>query len=262
MKIAIISDIHGNLEALSYVINEIIREDVDSIINLGDTVGYGADPDKCLDVLMFLCGIDIAVPSEIPKKVEKLKEKCLKRVAGNHDWGVISKIPKSWFNEMAVRALIWTESQLSERHRNFLDGLPLVEQYNGTFIVHSSPINPEEFNYVIRPEHAYASLKRTEEKVIFIGHSHIPGIFVLKDDKVTGGWEYEHILSDDEKILVNVGSIGQPRDSDPRASYAIYNTKERAIRIIRVEYDIEKAVDKIKSAGIPERYAERLKWGL
>jgi len=262
MKIALISDIHGNLEALSSVIDEILREGIDSIINLGDTVGYGADPDKCLDILIFLCGEEIPLSIEFQEKIKTFKGKCIKRVAGNHDWGVLNKLPKDWFNDMAVKALVWTESRLSQRHINFLNELPLFERFNETLIVHSSPIKPEEFYYITNSSHAYHSLRSTDDKIIFVGHTHIPGIFILKDDEITGGWNYEYEIADNERLLVNVGSVGQPRDSDPRASFAIYDTETNRVRIVRIEYDIDKAANKIKNAGIPVRYAERLKWGL
>jgi diadenosine tetraphosphatase ApaH/serine/threonine PP2A family protein phosphatase len=262
MKVAIISDIHSNLEALSSVIDDILREEISSIINVGDTVGYGAEPDKCLDILMAFCGIEIALPPDIPKEAEKLIGKCSKRVAGNHDWGVLNKLPRDWFNEMAAKALSWTESRLSQRHISFLESLPLVERFDETLIVHSSPIRPEEFNYITSPDNAYHSLRSTDERIVIVGHSHIPGIFILRDNEIYGGWEYEYVLKDGERLLINAGSVGQPRDSDPRASYAIYDTDKKSIKILRVEYDIDTAANKIRNAGIPVRYADRLKWGL
>jgi len=261
MNIAVLSDIHGNLEAFVSVLNDMYSENIDSIINLGDTVGYGAEPDKCLDILMFFCGEKVALPGEMSDSVNRYKGKCTTAVAGNHDWGVIGKLPEGWFNQTALKALKWTEKTLSIRHINFLKSLPIIDKHNNILTVHSSPIHPEEFYYITNSSHAYKALMSSGEQIVLVGHSHIPGIFVLRGENISNGVLYEHQIKGDERLLVNVGSVGQPRDGDPRASYAIFNTDNKTIKITRVDYDIDTASSKIKDAGIPVRYAERLKWG-
>ncbi len=241
MKIAIISDIHGNLEALNAVLKKIEEEKPDKIVCLGDIVGYGANPNECCDI------------------VKKLTDKI---VMGNHDSAVCMKTPLDWFNPNARTAIEWTMKKLTPDNFDFLSKLPLTLKYENLLFVHASPNSPEEWKYILNAYDAYYELQVIKENVCFIGHSHVPVTFMLDENlDIFMIDREEFFIEGGKKYLINVGSVGQPRDFDPRASFGIYDTDKKHFRIIRVDYDIRLAQRKIIEADLPVILAERLLYG-
>lgn len=229
MKIAIISDIHSNLEAFKEALAEVEKERVDEIICLGDIVGYGANPNECVDLVR-----------EITPHV----------LLGNHDEAAIDLSKTEYFNPYARIAAEWTHQTLTEENRAYIASLPFTLERNGLFFVHASPLDPEEWNYILTSSDALENFDSFDTDVCFVGHSHVPEVF--GEDP----WSREVVRG--EKFIVNVGSIGQPRDGDPRLSFGIFDTEDWTYRNVRSEYDIELAAFKIRKVGLPQNLADRL----
>jgi len=242
MRYALISDIHGNLEALQVVLHHIEKEHPDKLVCLGDLVGYGADPQKCIDMV---------------------RERTELVVAGNHDWAAIGRTDISYFNPYARAAVLWTREKLGEFHRKYLEELPLVLSEGELYFVHSTPERPEEWNYIFSLTQAAYYLSKLRGGFCFVGHSHVPVAFVSDGDEVSWvpGPSFKVRIEPDLKYLVNVGSVGQPRDGDNRAAYALLDLREGTIEVRRVPYDVATAQRKILKAGLPEVLAERLAYG-
>jgi len=227
VKVCVLSDIHSNLNAFQAVLQHMPK--VDSILCVGDFVGYGAEPNEVLKLA---------------------RSKNMRAVLGNHDYGAISK-NKSGFNPIAAKALLWTYEKLNRDNARYLRGLP--EQLNLTLgdkkvlVVHGSPRDPL-FEYVfpdISNQELFELTSDVAADVIIIGHTHVPMTRVIQG-----------------KLIVNPGSVGQPRDRDPRASYAVLNIGEEVeVDQRRVQYDVEKTAEKIKAAGLPSELATRLFFG-
>lgn len=242
MRYAIISDIHGNLEALEAAAQELSGERIDEFILLGDMVGYGADP---------LAVIKTA-RSYGPKA----------SIAGNHDWGSVGMTDISGFNKEAAFAIRWTAKMLDEDSAGYLKGLPLVAIIGNMTLVHGSLENPSEFNYILNDGDAYITMSLMKTPVCFVGHSHVPGIYRYKPrdlEVFSAGSKVS--IEPAYRYLVNAGSIGQPRDGDPRASYAIFDEARGVVEIKRVSYDITKAQRKMLDAGLPATLVYRLREG-
>ncbi len=244
MKIAIISDIHSNLNALKEVLKDIEKEGISSIFNLGDTVGYAAQPNECLDLV---------------------KEKCSLCIRGNHDAAVCDYMPYEFFNPFAIKAIDYTKKTISNVNMQYLSKLDLVQKTDDLVFVHSSPVFPDNWTYITNEDAAemvFMTMSMTTSKIVFIGHSHIPVIFKQKGGKVFEFTKPDYMeLEEDEKAIVNVGSVGQPRDLDPRACYVIFDPDKKSVQYKRIEYDIDAAFDLIISNGLPPILAERLKRG-
>lgn len=223
MRYAIISDIHGNLQALEVVLEDMRRNKPDRIICLGDLVGYGANPNEV-----------IVLVREVADLV----------VAGNHDHAAVGMSNLWAFNQMAYRAAIWTQENLPPEHTQYLKSLPYSKQDGDLFFVHASPMFPEQWFYIFSRSDAESAMSHAPAAIAFVGHTHIP-----MDHQTSNG------------RLINVGSVGQPRDGDPRAAYTLFNSETGERKLIRLEYDYEKAGSAIKEAGLPEFLAERLKLG-
>jgi diadenosine tetraphosphatase ApaH/serine/threonine PP2A family protein phosphatase len=216
-----------------------------ALLCLGDLVGYGADPVAC---------------------VERVGERASAMVAGNHEHGALGLLDLRWFNPWARAAAEWTGAQLDRGHRDYLTALPLVRAVEDATLVHSSPRNPEEWDYVVSSEDGLAVFGDFATRLCFIGHSHLPGVWSVGSsgpDHVARleGPEARVRLEDGRRYLVNVGSVGQPRDRDPRACYAIWEPEARAVTIRRVPYDHAAAARKILAAGLPRALADRLARG-
>ncbi len=241
MKYAIISDIHGNLEALQKVLLEIRSyRDIDKVVCLGDIVGYGADPQRCIDLTRGISDII---------------------VAGNHDYAAVGKTDVNLFNPVAREAALWTGEVLKFDYINFLKNLPLVCTSENIHFAHSSLHNPGQWRYLLSIPDTYIDFQIMEKDILFVGHSHIPVIFENMNDEVRVMTDFEVQLDQDAKYIINPGSIGQPRDYDPRASFAIFDSENRYLKIIRIEYNIKEAQRKIRAAGLPLLLAERLSYG-
>jgi diadenosine tetraphosphatase ApaH/serine/threonine PP2A family protein phosphatase len=236
VRYAVIGDIHSNLEAFQAVLADLEGAGVEQVLCVGDVVGYGADPEACLRLV---------------------EERCLAVVGGNHDVAAGGQGPLDLFNPYARRALEWTTEQLSTGSQETLAQLPLTTQMNGFALVHSSFFAPERFDYIFAPSQARVCFLKQESPLAFFGHTHIPIAFFYTDP-ITFSQEPELTIDPEIKTLVNVGSVGQPRDEDARACYVLYDSDRQTVSIRRVTYDIEGAAKRITDAGLPEILAERL----
>lgn len=239
MIYGVISDIHGNREALDAVLDRLSEIGVDEIFCLGDIVGYGAEPSYCVD---------------------KVRETCSAVVAGNHDYAALEKINIDYFNAHAQQATLWTRDQLDAERKEYLENLPLVAQLEDCTLVHGSLDSPELFDYIQTSYDAFLTMEQLQNKVCFIGHSHVPIVFLLRE-VITYTLDNPVDLTDYTKAIVNVGSVGQPRDNNPDACFATYDTESSKAELHRLSYDIETAAAKIIEAGLPDFLAERLKLG-
>jgi len=233
----VIGDVHSNYEALTAVVTELRGEHVDKILCTGDIIGYAAEPVQCIDLVRELnCTV----------------------VAGNHDYAAAGKFPAGYFHADARAAILWTAQQLTSGYIDFLKNLPLVEELNGITLVHASLNHPEFFDYITSGADAQLNFDILKTQICFYGHTHVPlAIFLEKGSMhVDRGCVFD--VSNADKVLINVGSVGQPRDWDIRASYAIYDAKKKIVQIKRVKYNIHDAVNKIYKAGLPEVNALRL----
>lgn len=245
MRIVVVSDIHGNLEALDAVLSDAARNGYDHLVCLGDVVGYGADPQACADKIR-----------EVVSKDEPGRGMI---VRGNHD-DAASGGGDEYFNPNARMAVRWTREQLDAETIDWLAQLPMTLVFQELFLVHSSPYRPRDWDYVTTREDALMAFKSFGQQIALIGHSHVP--FHVSIGRDLAGLELhagEHLaLDDSRRYLSNVGSVGQPRDGDPRASYVIVDSGIRCIERIRVAYPIDTAAGKIREAGLPEFLADRL----
>jgi predicted phosphodiesterase len=238
MRYGIFSDIHANLEAFRAVIKVYATESIDEFLCLGDIVGYAANPCECLQEVRTLTKINIA---------------------GNHDWAGADLFSVDYFNPLAKEAILWTSSLLSNSEKRFLKSLPLVFQNQVLTLVHGSLDAPGDFNYLVDAYAARQTFKFLKTQICFVGHSHVAGIFLFDTQGFISYREENRLtLKAGYKYIVNVGSIGQPRDDDPAAAYCIYDTDKKTVEIKRISYDILTARKKIISAGLPRFLADRL----
>lgn len=240
MRYAVLSDIHGNVEALQAVLADAAGR-ADAIVCLGDVVGYGADPVACLELVA---------------------ERAQALTAGNHEHGVTGQLDLEWFNPYARAACEWTRERLDDGHRAYLAALPLLVELGDATLVHASPAHPEEWDYLVLPEDGYAAFPAFVTRLCFVGHSHVPGVWSLGSsgpDHARGAIDVR--LADGRRYIVNVGSVGQPRDRDARAAYALWDLAHGRVTIRRVDYDHGLARRKIVAAGLPRILADRLAVG-
>jgi len=246
IKIAVLGDIHGNLEGLTRVLEEAERLGVTHYACIGDVVGYNANPKECLDIVRNLNMLGI--------------------VKGNHDSYTSSNMELSSFNPQAAKAVEWTRRQLPKEDMDWLRALPMkkdcfLPQCKVRFsLVHATMDNPDMWGYIFDRYTAEASLQYQWTQLCFFGHTHTPLAFD-KSDIVIGGTYEEIKMLPNHKYLINVGSVGQPRDRDPRAGFVTYEPEAGIVRLHRVEYDIASCQKKIISAGLPIRLSERLAVG-
>lgn len=242
MKYALISDIHANLEALQAVLEKANELEVDQFLCLGDVVGYNAEPVECVKIIRSLNTGAI--------------------IKGNHDENAAQDSELTGFNPQAAKAIQWTRDQLSEEDREWLASLPYRQTIGAKVtLVHATLDMPHLWGYIFDRFTAAASLSYQFSQLCFVGHTHVPQIYDKYTDIVQNGVDQVVNLEPGHKYLINIGSVGQPRDGDPRSSFAVHDTEERTIEIHRVEYDIQKCQDKILAAGLPERLAARLAVG-
>jgi len=240
MRYAIISDIHGNAQAFEAVIESCRQEGVGEYYCLGDIVGYGADPSRCIELIQEIDALTIA---------------------GNHDWAVLGKTDVAYFNQVAQAAVYWTQNELSLDHHNYLTKLSLVEKREKFIMVHGTLNRPEAFNYLIDMNQASDTFYLMDRKLCFIGHTHVPQILIKDANLVSYSRKLIEELKGDKTYIVNVGSVGQPRDSNPNASFCIYDPDLMRIEIKRVSYNVSGAQQKILKAGLPPFLAKRLALG-
>ncbi len=240
-RFAVISDIHANLEAFEAVLNHIASQSVDRIICLGDIVGYNADPSACI----ALC--------------QDYHILCL---SGNHDVAARDQIPLDNFSETAALAIHWTRQHISEEDRLFLRQLPSFHRMDDQYLLmHGSLLQPDR--YLFFPGEAYQDFEAMQTiypdiHLGFFGHTHQSRVFTYSSGNVTSGVPRHFTLRAERLYLINPGSVGQPRDSNPMASYLIYDVERDQVDFHHVPYDVKKATEKILKAGLPRTLAERL----
>jgi len=244
MRYAIIADIHANLAAFTAVLDDIeIRGGMEEIWCLGDIVGYGPDPHQCLELL------------------RQYKHVC---VAGNHDWAAIGKIDTSDFNPDAAASCRWTAQQLSPEDVEYLGSLPLVIERGDFTLVHGSPREPV-WEYLLSVSNAKENFASFQSQFCLVGHSHVPLVF-LNDE--AGACYFNRFSSDvklalgKDRLIINPGGVGQPRDSDPRASYALYESDAGVVTLYRVTYDISATQTRMAMYNLPVRLVTRLGYGV
>jgi len=245
MKIGLLSDIHSNLEALEVALSILESENIEEMLCIGDIVGYGAEPDKCVEIM---------------------KAKTDHIVAGNHDWATIGKTDTQYFNIYGRSAILWTGQALGPSQKAFLAELPLYYTGEDICMVHASPAEPSEWDYVFSPSQALKQFHHFNEKICFIGHSHKPLVFSDQGEKIfiqetKDNPQLAIDISPDKRYIVNIGSVGQPRDGDPRGCVVVFDTEKDQIKFIRFEYPVKIAQRKIIDAGLPIFLAERLALG-
>jgi diadenosine tetraphosphatase ApaH/serine/threonine PP2A family protein phosphatase len=239
MRYLLISDIHGNLEALQATLEAAKRFEPYQLMCLGDVVGYGADPQPCID----LVGDNASL-----------------MLAGNHDLAVAGVIPTDNFNAIARRSVDWTREQLTSEDRELLGNLPLQYVDGDYCYTHASPIDPMRFAYIRTLEEVGEVFNHIGQRFCFVGHTHLPVIVSMRQK--TGKMEVVRDprirLKEGDRYFINVGSIGQPRDSNPDACCVLLDEEADTLQFVRIPYDISKSQGKILSNGLPSYLAERL----
>jgi predicted phosphodiesterase len=248
MRVAILSDIHANLPALETVLEAIEGAGVDATWNLGDVVGYGAQPDECTRLVAERCDVSLA---------------------GNHDLAVLGDLDISSFSPAAATAVRWTRRNCDEATTAFLKGLKPENTSHEVALYHASPRDPV-WEYVLWPDQAAECIERQASRVSFVGHSHVALFFTLGEGSKpeTNGVADGAQATDDTRLdlssgrwLVNPGSVGQPRDGDSRAAWLELDTEAWTATYHRVDYDIDRAAEAIEAADLPEHLARRLHVG-
>jgi len=236
VKIAVFSDIHSNIEALNCVLEKISDENIDEIICCGDTVGYGPNPNECIE------------------KIKSIKN--IKIIAGNHDRAAVGLFDIAWFNDNAKAAILWTISVLTEENKKILKQLPEKIQTENFTVVHGSPRKLTN-EYLIKPSDMQENIQFFETQICFVGHSHYP--FVYTSEKSITKLQENEPIEIFSKSIINPGSVGQPRDGGNRACFLILENDK--ITFHRVDYDIKAVQKKMKIEKLPEYLVERLNYG-
>jgi predicted phosphodiesterase len=241
MRLGIFSDVHGNVEALDTVLRELEKEEVNLTICLGDLVGYGPDPNQCIKKVMNASDIVLA---------------------GNHDHAAVNLLSTEHFNEQARIAIEWTSQVLTNKSKNILSNLPMMETIDQILIVHATPEEPEQWHYIFTVEDAYRNLINMSVPICLVGHSHAPMAFIQNEEKkilLQNATEVD--IQPNRKYIINVGSVGQPRDGDPRAAYGILDMEKNMFHLKRLAYPINKVQEKMVKKGLPAPLIERLTAG-
>ncbi|MBI5676726.1 MAG: metallophosphoesterase family protein [Nitrospirae bacterium] len=240
MRYAVIADVHGNLEALEAVLKKLEEESFDALLFLGDSVGYGPNPNECIEIL---------------------KKKAQVLLAGNHDLAAAGLTDTEFFNPHARTAIEWTQAVLKDENKKFLASLPIVKQMidDDLCLVHSTPKEPEKWHYLISNWDAYKNFPFFSEKICLIGHSHVPAIIEAPPEGKINTFNIRAEITENYRYIINAGSVGQPRDGNPDAAYVLLT--EDSAEIKRVSYDILLTQEKMRHAGLPDHLIERLAHG-
>jgi diadenosine tetraphosphatase ApaH/serine/threonine PP2A family protein phosphatase len=244
MRYGILGDIHSNLSALESVLAVLDRDGVDVVLSVGDIVGYGAAPGECIALL---------------------RERGVRPVMGNHDAACLQLLDTRYFNNYARAAVEWTRERIGPEEKEWLMSAPLVLHFDHCSVSHGTLFRPELFDYIQSPTDADPSLDVMPVPVCFVGHTHVPVTLLrLHEDPTRTAYTVDYEVDVDEALraLVNVGSVGQPRDEDPRAAYAVFDSDAGRVWIKRVEYDIRTEAQRIHDAGLPGMLADRLYLGV
>lgn len=241
MRYGFFSDVHANLEALEAVAEDFQAQKLDQVFFLGDAVGYGASPNECLELIRKLSS---------------------KNLMGNHDYAALGLMDTDYFNQYARESVEWTKTILQNGSHEIMASFYLTYKFDNLHVVHATPKEPEAWHYILNLSEAEENFNYFTKKVCLIGHSHRPVIikkyqdrhcFIHGDSQVT--------LEDGFRYLINIGSVGQPRDGNPDACYLIYTTETQQMQLRRVPYDVKKAQKKMKKVGLSSYLAERLALG-
>ena len=242
MKFLIFSDIHSNLESLQSFCR--VTESVlhDKKVCLGDIVGYNADPNPV---------------------VEWVRDKTDFALAGNHDYSVLNKTDPNYLNPAAYQASLWTRRNLTNSNKDFLNTLPIEKEEDGIYWVHSSPFEPKKWHYVSTKKSAEKNFNYFDQAICFVGHSHLPGIFEKnKNNTIYSHDTTKEELDPESRYIINVGSLGQPRDGNPDPVFVFYDSVSHIVKFFRFSYDLFSTQQKIIACGLPYTLADRLRKGL
>lgn len=237
MRYAILSDIHSNWEALETALAYLAKEKVHEFWVLGDTVGYGANPNECFAWMMQNAQVS---------------------VVGNHELAVVDDKILEWFSSDAHTAAKWTRKNLKKEHHQKIKELNYLQISQFATVAHASPDRPEEFKYLFSFFDARSSFHAFETALCFVGHTHVPSLISEAHETFQYLKPGRYELARNEHYILNPGSVGQPRDQDPRLSFGIFDDKMWTFEIVRLEYDNQTAAAKIRKAGLPEHLAHRL----
>ena len=240
MRTAVISDIHGNLEALEQVLEDVETARVDAVFSLGDNVGYGPDPERVVEILA---------------------EKRVPSILGNHELGLVDRSYEGWFNPIARRSLAVTRRLLSARSMDLIGALEPVVSLAGSVFVHGCPPDSvTAYLFEVPDDLLVTVLLGMEEEVCFVGHTHVSALVTCDGKNISRRplFDAEYVLAAGLKYIVNVGSVGQPRDGDNRARYVIWDDRLRTLQVRYVAYDMARTAEKILQLGFPRINADRL----
>jgi len=243
MRVAIISDIHSNLEALTEVLRVAEQHKVDRVVSLGDIVGYGASPNPCCDLVRSVAEVTLL---------------------GNHDAAVAGRMDYSFYYDAARHALDWSARVLTEENLDWLRSLPYTYRIGEVGFCHGSPVEPKAYEYIFALEQARELIPFVGNlaEVTFIGHSHLCKAFAIGSGEVNDVVAQKFGIRRGYRYIISVGSVGQPRDYDNRACFVICDTTARTVEYLRVEYDIEKSAQKIFDAQLALNFGKRLFLGV
>jgi predicted phosphodiesterase len=237
MRIVFISDLHSNIYAVEALDKELKNKSYDYIYCLGDIVGYGANPKEVVDWVIE--NVDFSL-------------------RGNHDTLISDAEPIDMHNPYTLKAAYYNMEVLEDRHKDYLKSLPKDFENDLMVLTHDEPCIPGSMEYITKIKEAYDTFSAFSQSLCFYGHTHLPGIFEKENNEVFYKRDNKIFLKKRNKYLINPGSIGQPRDKDPRLSYIIFDSENNVVEFYRAEYDVEKAARDILNAGIPAIFANRL----
>jgi diadenosine tetraphosphatase ApaH/serine/threonine PP2A family protein phosphatase len=241
MRYAFFSDVHANLEALQAVILDFRKERIDRIYFLGDAVGYGPDPNECVELIDEI--------SEI-------------KLMGNHDYAALGLMNTDYFNQYATESIDWTKHSLKDKTIEIMSDFELTAEIDNIFIAHSSPKEPDRWHYILDMDDVKENFGFFKSQLCLVGHTHRPFIVALTEDgNCAISHRQEEKIHADRRYLINIGSVGQPRDGDPRSAYLIYDLEEQTVRCKRVTYDLKNTQKRMAEYGLPEYLIERLEIG-
>jgi len=242
MRYAILGDIHSNLEAFECVLGALKDAGIDKYLCAGDVVGYGPNPQECISLLK-------ALTPEV--------------IAGNHDWASVNLFSSRYFNHAASEAIHWTKNNIRAEDKEFLESLKLVYRNEHLTMVHGTLNKPQDFDYMNDGYIAEESFRILDTPICFVAHSHTPGVFIKdKEDYIVYRQEDLAKVEECNRYIINVGSVGQPRDGNPAACYCIYDTASKEISIKRIAYNTHLVREKIIFSGLPRSLGDRLLMGV
>ncbi|MCP4582584.1 MAG: metallophosphoesterase family protein [candidate division Zixibacteria bacterium] len=241
MRYAFYSDVHANVEALKAVILDFRVEKIDRIFFLGDAVGYGPNPNECVELIDEI--------SEI-------------KLMGNHDSAALGLMNTEYFNQYATESIDWTKESLAQKTIDIMSGFEITAQLDDCMMAHSSPKEPNKWHYILDMDDVKENFESFDKQICMVGHTHRPFIVSQnKDGDCIISHKHEERINKERRYLINIGSVGQPRDGDPRSCYLIYDDEVQLIKTKRVAYDLDNTQKRMAEHGLPDYLIERLAVG-